>query len=189
MPTPRPRSARILSAQLGQAENFAIEVTYRAELDPVAGLPTPEECVNAINAILNARKLTFEPGSGDLDGEAFGTIDRIAEVLGDCQTVPMEIAGHTDSQGRETMNLQLSQQRADAVLNALLARRVLVGNLTAVGYGESEPIAENDTEEGRETNRRIEFTLIRLEEAAGDVLDPEAEADAPPPETETESPE
>jgi len=158
-PEARANISRILSDQLGGAENFAIEVTYVEALDPVADLPTPQECVDAINAILTARKVTFQPGSPELDGEAAGTIGRIAEVMGDCQSVPMEIAGHTDSQGRETMNLQLSQQRADAVLQALLARRILITNLTARGYGETMPIADNSTDAGREANRRIEFTL------------------------------
>ena len=57
------------------------------------------------------------------------------------------------------MNQQLSQQRADAVLNALMERRVLTGRITAIGYGEEQPIADNETEEGREANRRIEFKL------------------------------
>ena len=78
----------------------------------------------------------------------------------------MEIGGHTDSQGREEMNLQLSQSRADAVLNALLARRILTSNLTAKGYGEATPISDNGTEEGREANRRIEFKLITPPEDA-----------------------
>jgi OOP family OmpA-OmpF porin len=76
----------------------------------------------------------------------------------------MEIGGHTDSQGRESMNERLSQQRADAVLNAIMARRVLTSNLSAKGYGESRPIADNGTEDGREANRRIEFRLILPEE-------------------------
>ena len=80
----------------------------------------------------------------------------------------MEIAGHTDSQGREVMNLSLSQARADAVLNAIMARRVLVSNLSAKGYGESQPIADNESETGREANRRIEFTLRVLEEVVAD---------------------
>ncbi len=71
----------------------------------------------------------------------------------------MEIAGHTDAQGGEGSNLALSQARAEAVLLGLQGRRVLVGSLTAMGYGEARPIADNDTEEGREANRRIEFTL------------------------------
>ena len=82
------------------------------------------------------------------------------------QGAKIEIGGHTDSQGREVMNQQLSQARADAVLNAIMARRVLVSNLTAKGYGESRPIADNGTEAGREANRRIEFTLVTGEEDA-----------------------
>jgi len=71
----------------------------------------------------------------------------------------MEIGGHTDSQGRDSSNLALSQARAEAVLLGLQGRRVLVGSLTAVGYGETRPLADNDSPSGREANRRIEFTL------------------------------
>ena len=58
------------------------------------------------------------------------------------------------------MNLTLSQTRAEAVIDALLSRRVLTKSLVAKGYGETSPIADNKTEEGREANRRIEFQLI-----------------------------
>jgi OOP family OmpA-OmpF porin len=94
----------------------------------------------------------------------------------------MEVAGHTDSQGREEMNARLSLERARAVLDELRLRRVLTSELEAQGYGESRPIADNDTEEGRETNRRIEFRLIGPEaeppaqtdlESAGDKGDKE----------------
>ncbi|MDJ0627874.1 MAG: OmpA family protein [Rhodobacter sp.] len=174
-PDAKAEISRILSGQLGGAENFAIEVTYKEALDPVASLPTPEECVEAINAILTARKIAFAPGSAEIASGARGTIDRIAEVMRDCTAVPMEIAGHTDSQGRESMNLSLSQERAQAVLVALQARRVLTGNLTAKGYGEAAPIADNGTEDGREANRRIEFTL-RLRNPETGAQDTEAAA-------------
>jgi OOP family OmpA-OmpF porin len=62
------------------------------------------------------------------------------------------------------MNLNLSRARAQSVVQALMGRRVLTGNLTAVGYGETLPIAPNDTEDGREQNRRIEFRLLRIAE-------------------------
>jgi len=177
-PQARAEVSRILSAQLGEGANFAIAVTYEEKLDPNSGLPSPQECADAINAILAARKVTFDPGSADIQAEALGTIDRIAEVMKDCSDVPMEIAGHTDSQGREVMNQRLSQRRAEAILIALQARRVLTGNLRPRGYGESNPIADNGTEAGREANRRIEFTLLENEHGGRNIvavpLQPEA---------------
>jgi len=89
-----------------------------------------------------------------------GVMDDISEVLKACGPFRMEVAGHTDSQGRETMNQQLSANRAQAVLNELRMRRVLTASFSAKGYGEEFPIADNGTEEGREANRRIEFTLL-----------------------------
>jgi OOP family OmpA-OmpF porin len=151
---------RQLSDELESGSDFQLDVTYDEELDPVASLPTAEECVAQIQAVQEETKIIFDPGSVEINDAAGEILDRIAEILPDCQHVRMEIGGHTDSQGREEMNLNLSQSRADAVLNGLLARGVLVSNLTAQGYGESQPIAENETEDGRERNRRIEFRLL-----------------------------
>ncbi len=171
--------ARLLAEQLGEGARFEIEVAYRAALDPVAALPTPEECVEDVNRLLAIEKITFAPGAAEIEGAALDTLDRIADVLKDCAEVPMEIGAHSDSQGREEMNQALSQERADAVLAALQARRVLTGNLTAVGYGEASPIADNATEEGREANRRIEFTLKSPEGAAGAPGEAAAGGEAP----------
>jgi len=153
--------ARLLSEQLGEGEDFGIDVAYVEALDPLAALPTPEECLRKIETVQREMpKITFEPSSSDIEPAGLETVAKIAEILRECQTVRIEIAGHTDSQGRESMNLDLSQARADAVLTAIMEKRVLTGNLTAKGYGEEQPIAENDTEEGREANRRIEFRTI-----------------------------
>lgn len=154
------RIARLFAGKLGEAQNFKIEVDYVEPPAPEDIGPSPEECVARVNAILDEQKITFAPGSVTVEGESLKVVNRIAEVLRECPDVRMEIAGHTDSQGREEMNLQLSQSRAEGVLSALLARRILTGNLTARGYGESQPIADNGTEEGREANRRIAFRLI-----------------------------
>ena len=86
----------------------------------------------------------------------------------------MEIGGHTDSQGRETMNQTLSRSRAEAVLDALLSLDVLTTFLSAKGYGESFPIADNGTTEGRALNRRIEFTLLEDE----DTLEADTESES-----------
>ncbi|WP_372612465.1 OmpA family protein [Aquicoccus sp.] len=155
--------SRLLSEKLGEAARFEIDVTYQEELDPVAALPTPEECAEQIEAIQAERKISFEPGSDTIDTGARETLDEIADILKECGPIHLEIAGHTDSQGREVMNQQLSQARAQSVLNGLRERRVLTSTFSAVGYGETQPIADNDTEEGREANRRIEFRIASPE--------------------------
>lgn len=152
--------SRLLSEKLGETARFNIDVTYQEKLDPVAALPSPQECDAQIKAVQAERKISFEPGSATIDSGARQTLDEIAEILKACGPIRLEIAGHTDSQGREVMNQQLSQARAQSVLNGLRERRVLTSTFTAVGYGESEPIANNSTEEGREANRRIEFRVI-----------------------------
>ncbi len=148
-----------LSSALGPSAAFRLDIVYDEDLDPVAALPTPEECLAQVQEIQTRNKITFAPGSTELDGEALGVVRRIAAVLRDCDGVAMDIGGHTDSQGRAEMNAALSRDRADAVLNALIAERVLVGSLVAIGYGAERPVADNDTEVGREANRRIDFSL------------------------------
>ena len=154
--------SRILSEKLGEQKNFDLQITYEEALDPIAAQPSPEECVKALNTVLKAGKITFEPGSTNISGAARDTISKMADILKQCPQVEMEIAGHTDSQGREEMNQQLSQARAQSVLNALAGRRILTGHISAKGYGESRPIADNETEEGREANRRIEVSLVEV---------------------------
>lgn len=155
----RARIAQILSGKLGQGQTYRVDVRYDEALDPLAALPTPEECAAAVAAVLARQKITFTPGSAEIDASAGTVMDALAAALADCPGIRMEIAGHTDSQGSEGGNKALSQARAEAVLLSLQGRQVDVSGLTATGYGEAVPIADNETEEGREANRRIEFTL------------------------------
>ena len=169
--------SRILGQKLGDGGRFDIRIQYDKRLDPIAGLPTPEECETEITEILSTRKINFEPGSATPDDAARTTLREIGAVLTRCAEVDveMEISGHTDSQGRAEMNLALSQDRADAVLDVLRDMRVPTAGLIAKGYGMDKPVADNATEEGREANRRIEFRLIRAasgeDEADGDTED------------------
>jgi len=158
--------ASLMAGKLGEGTAFDVNVTYQKQLDPVLGLPTPNECEAEIGAIVAAGKINFEPGSATIDASALGTMDDIAAVLKRCGELRLEIQGYTDSQGREEMNLALSQSRAESVLNELRARRVVTGTFKAVGYGEASPVASNDSEAGREANRRIEFRLVRPDTVA-----------------------
>ncbi|MDA8747417.1 OmpA family protein [Litoreibacter sp.] len=158
--------SRLLAGKLNDTANFEISVRYDELLDRTLDLPTPQECVDRINGILAVGKIVFEPSSAEITQTAGNTIDAIAEIAKQCDRVQMEIGGHTDSQGREIMNEELSQQRADSVLLALQQQRVRTRNLSAKGYGEAIPIADNGSETGREANRRIEFKLLTDARAA-----------------------
>ncbi|MCL6282812.1 OmpA family protein [Ruegeria sp. 2012CJ41-6] len=181
------QAARLLAEKLGEAQGFDLSITYEEPPEPADKPLDPEVCESRVAEIQGEAKITFEPGSATIAGESLDTMNRIADVLDQCGGIRMEIQGYTDSQGREEMNLQLSQARAQSVLNELRARRVLTSSFTAVGYGENDPIADNKTEDGREANRRINFYLIRPEpipetqtglEAVEQQPEPAAETDA-----------
>ncbi|MEZ5796014.1 MAG: OmpA family protein [Paracoccaceae bacterium] len=176
----RARVTQILSEKLGQGETFRVDVTYDEDLDPLAALPTPQECAAEVEAIVARQKITFTPGSAEIASEAGPVIAALAEALKDCPALPLEIAGHTDSQGSESGNQALSQARAEAVLVALQGRRVDVSAMTAMGYGEAVPIADNETEEGREANRRIDFVLKGQAGEPGAVTPAAAPAEGAP---------
>jgi OmpA-OmpF porin, OOP family len=175
------RITQLLSGKLGQGQSFKVNVRYDEELDPLAALPTPEECKAEIDTATARQKITFTPGSAEIAQAAQATISALADILTDCPGIKMEIAGHTDAQGSEGGNLALSQARAEAVLLALQGRGIDVVGLSAKGYGEATPIADNDSDTGREANRRIEFVLTGSPAvAAGTTSTPAANTDTSP---------
>lgn len=153
--------SQILSGRLGQGRPFRVNVRYDKALDPMEGLPTPQECLERLQSVQAQHKISFDPGSAALDAASSAAMGALAQALKNCTAIKMEIGGHTDAQGSTQGNLALSQARAEAVLMGLLNQQADVSGMRAVGYGESLPIADNATEAGRETNRRIEFTLIK----------------------------
>ncbi len=159
----RQEIAGLLSEKLSDGASYEIDVTYKKALDPVSSMPTPDECEAMLAEVQVDRKIRFEPGSSTIDAEGGAIMDDIAQIMRKCGDLRLEIGGHTDSQGRAEMNERLSLERARAVLAELRNRRVLTASVTVKGYGETQPIADNSTEEGREANRRIEFKLIRPE--------------------------
>lgn len=166
--------SQLLSDRLGQGKTFKVEVSYDKELDPLAALPTPQECLDRVHLVLARQKISFDPGSAEIDSGSATVLGALAGALKNCIAVRIEIAGHTDAQGSAGGNLSLSQARAEAVLVALQGRQVDVTGMRARGYGEGVPIADNGTEAGREANRRIEFSLIAAAQTAqaGAAADP-----------------
>jgi OOP family OmpA-OmpF porin len=154
------RVSQLLSGKLGQGQSFKVNIDYDKALDPMAGLPTPAECLERVDAVMAKRKIAFDPGSAEIAAESASMMDALAQALKNCGPVKIEIGGHTDAQGSAEGNQALSKARAQAVLVALQGRLVDVAGMAAVGYGEGVPIADNGTEAGRLANRRIEFRLM-----------------------------
>ena len=102
----------------------------------------------------------FDFGKPTLRSESFKQLNEIAEYMKWKDTDKFEIGGHTDNVGNETDNLKLSQQRADAVRDYLLKKGIPPARITAKGYGASKPVADNDTVEGRQQNRRTEVAVF-----------------------------
>lgn len=114
-------------------------------------------CVISQNVIL--RGVNFEYDSARLTSLAKRLLDDSATTLKNQTNLKVLIAGHTDGNGEESYNLALSKQRAESVRQYLIGAGVEAGRLTADGYGESQPVASNDSGEGRAQNRRVEFRL------------------------------
>jgi outer membrane protein OmpA-like peptidoglycan-associated protein len=87
-------------------------------------------------------------------------LNSLVDTLKKKPTMKIEIAGHTDNVGEDLINLHLSQKRADAIRGYLLSKGIVEDRVLAKGYGETEPTASNDTQEGRSFNRRIEVKVI-----------------------------
>ena len=86
-------------------------------------------------------------------------MDQIAQTFIDNPSYIIEIQGHTDNTGDPEKNLQLSQDRADAVLLYLVKKGISSDRMTSIGYGQNEPIADNNTKAGRQKNRRVQFKI------------------------------
>lgn len=125
--------------------------------------PSPETCETEVGAVLEANRIGFVTGSARLDARARSAVNALASVLGPCLRdagLRAEIGGHTDSTGGDEANDALSLSRAQAVRAALVARGVPPAALTAMGYGATQPVADNDTDTGRAANRRTAVRWI-----------------------------
>jgi OOP family OmpA-OmpF porin len=110
--------------------------------------------------LLAKGKIRFESGRASIDPDSAGLLDRLIETAMRCPTADIEIAGHTDSDGEDGFNQALSEKRAQAVADYLVKAGLPANRFIATGYGSSQPIASNDTDEGKAQNRRIDF-LVR----------------------------
>jgi outer membrane protein OmpA-like peptidoglycan-associated protein len=122
----------------------------------VQGTTATATACDAPLAEFSARNaIRFRSGAAVITPESAPALDELASDLAACPTAPVHVEGHTDADGDEQLNLALSVARAEAVVNALIERGVAPARLYALGYGETTPIGDNATAEGKELNRRI----------------------------------
>jgi len=124
---------------------------------PAAVVPDAATIDQQLSSLLLGAPVQFEVRSARIESGSYATLDQAAAIISTNPSLKFEIQGHTDSGGQASWNLSLSQSRAEAVRAYLIKRGVPADHLTAVGFGETKPIARNATPEGRAKNRRVEI--------------------------------
>ena len=117
-------------------------------------------CQQLFSELLGKAKVRFESGRASIDPDSTGLLDHLVEIALRCPNSNIEVAGHTDADGEDAANQALSEKRAQAVVDYLVKAGLPASRFTAVGYGSTQPVAGNDTDDGKAQNRRIEF-LVR----------------------------
>ena len=111
------------------------------------------------DAVVQLQDITFETGKADLKPESNEELDRLVSLLEGNQTIKVEISAHTDDVGNDDSNLKLSEKRAKMVVDYLTKKGIKGDRMTAKGYGETQPLGTNDTDENKAKNRRVQFKI------------------------------
>lgn len=144
-------------AILGKLAATPVAAAWETRIDL---LPPLDACRRKVAAFAGRNAILFQSGSARLADSSNEAIDELAGYLKVCPDAIVHVEGHTDADGADELNLALSVARAETVVEALIERGVAFQRLYAVGYGESLPIADNDTAAGKRANRRIAFTIL-----------------------------
>jgi outer membrane protein OmpA-like peptidoglycan-associated protein len=153
---------------LGLALSACGPIAFQDSINFVHAAPTPEPVVEAEpthaqidgDQIVIDGKILFDYNSATIKPESHNLLDDVATILHENPDIELlDVVGHTSSEGSDSVNLKLSKERAASVAAYLGTRGIATTRLSSQGKGEKEPISENDTEEGKEKNRRVEFKI------------------------------
>jgi OOP family OmpA-OmpF porin len=154
--------AAVAQIRANLAKDFpqAWQVKADISVKPATAPVDPTVCQQLFSDLLAKGRIRFEPGRASIDPDSAGLLDRLIETATRCPNADIEIAGHTDAVGEDAFNQTLSEKRAEAVTDYLVKAGLPANRFTATGYGSSQPVTTNDTDEGKARNRRIDF-LVR----------------------------
>jgi OmpA-OmpF porin, OOP family len=146
----------------GLGKDFPQNFQFKPDISvkPASAPVDPTVCQQLFADLLGKAKVRFESGQASIDPDSTGLLDRLVEIALRCPTSNIEVGGHTDTDGEDATNQALSEKRAQAVVDYLVKAGLPASRFTAVGYGSTQPVATNDTDDGKAQNRRIEF-LVR----------------------------
>jgi len=142
-------------------------ITVQQDFEPMQiraerGAPPPPRVVLTPSSIQIMDKVQFELGSDKLLEVSFPLLDEVGRVLAENEQIELiQIEGHTDSTGGAARNRELSKLRAESVRQYLIGKGIGKGRMVAKGFGPDRPLQANDTPEGREANRRVEFNILK----------------------------
>jgi OOP family OmpA-OmpF porin len=145
----------------GLGKEFPQGWQYKADISvrPAAAGVDATVCQQLFTELLSKARIRFESGKADISADSAALLDRLIETALRCPNATIEIAGHTDGAGDEAANQMLSEKRAQAVRDHLVKAGLAANRFTPVGYGSTQPLAGNETEEGKTQNRRIDFVV------------------------------
>ena len=145
----------------GLGKDFPQGWQYKAEISvkPASAPVDATVCQQLFSELLARGNIRFDSARATIDPDSAGLLDRLIETALRCPTANIEIAGHTDGDGEDAFNQALSEKRAQAVADYLVKAGLPADRFTATGYGSTQPVATNDTDEGKAQNRRIEFMV------------------------------
>ena len=144
-----------LGKDFPQGWQFKPEISVKPPAAPVDATV----CQQLFADLLGKARIRFESGKADIVADSAGLLDRLIETALRCPNTNIEISGHTDSDGEEPSNQALSEKRAQAVTDYLVKAGLPANRFSAVGYGSTQPIAGNDSDQGKAQNRRIDFVV------------------------------
>jgi OmpA-OmpF porin, OOP family len=153
--------AAAVQIRAGLGKDFPQGWQFKADISvkPAAAPVDATVCQQLFSDLLGRGNIRFLPGQAAIDPDSAGLLDRLIETVLRCPSANIEIAGHTDADGEDGFNQALSEKRAQAVMDYLVKAGLPADRFTAVGYGSTQPIASNETDEGKAHNRRIEFVV------------------------------
>ena len=134
-------------------------LTVSAPKAPIEPEPDAASCQDQLNDLLADQSLLFATASAEIHPDSLPLLDELAARAARCPNAQIEVAGHADSRGGDDFNLRLSQARAEAVVAYIVRSGLDRGRLSAVGYGETRPVADNEGATGQARNRRVQFVV------------------------------